>query len=429
MHLTLEVISGPHAGFKFAFERHETFLVGRDPRAHLALTQDRDFSPHHFLLEVNPPDCYLRDLGSRNGTRVNGVRVQEAALTHGDVISVGDTTLRVIIEASPEREIFCQVCHRPSMMATMAAAADDPTSSELYVCAGCRTEQASSPQPVPGYALIRQLGRGGMGTVHLARRLSNGEVVAIKMILPECAVAEKAVQLFLREASILSQLDHRRIVRFLEVGMSRGQFFLVMEYVEPLDLRQTLNERSGKRRIQFAASIACQVLEALRYAHRLGFVHRDIKPANVLLTREAQRMRTKLADFGLSKNFENGGFSGITRQGDIRGSLPYMPPEQIIDCRFSKPCGDIYSTGATLYRLLSDKFPHEFPESVDPFAVILDRPIIPLQERCPELPSGLVDVVHQALARDPAKRFESANAMHQALLPFAQGTFRTNDCD
>lgn len=102
-----------------------------------------------------------------------------------------------------------------------------------------------------------------------------------------------------------------------------------MEYVPAIDLLGELNARRGSQRVQFACAIGCQILEALRYAHRRGFVHRDVKPTNVLLMRFENRMRSKLADFGLAKNFECGGFSGITRRGDVRGSLPFMPPEQI----------------------------------------------------------------------------------------------------
>ena len=89
MKLVLEVVAGPHAGLRFAFDRHDTFLVGRAPKAHLCLPDDRHFSRHHFLLEFNPPRCYLRDLGSRNGTLVNGGRVKEALLKDGDRVITG----------------------------------------------------------------------------------------------------------------------------------------------------------------------------------------------------------------------------------------------------------------------------------------------------------------------------------------------------
>ena len=421
MKLLLEVISGPHAGARFEFDRHETFLAGRDCTAHLALTLDHHFSRHHFLLEFSPPHCSLRDLDSRNGTKVNGLPVKQVSLSDGDIISGGKTKLRVTMIAEGKSLRLCQSCAQHSLVETVGLQQADE-STDAYLCPGCTAQLDSQPQAVPGYEVIRQLGRGGMGVVYLARQLATGTIVAVKTILPECAAGESAVQLFLREASILSQLDHRRIVRFMEVGTSRGQFFLVMEYVPTIDLSGSLQERTSARRTQIACGIGCQILEALRYAHGRGFVHRDVKPGNVLLTRSEQRLRSKLADFGLAKNFENGGFSGITRRGDLRGSLPYMPPEQITDCRQSQPSNDIYSTGATLYRLLSNQLPHDYPETADPYGVVLDHPVVPLLDRCPNLPSGLAAVIHKALARDPAQRFASAHEMHRNLLPYAKGT-------
>jgi serine/threonine-protein kinase len=256
--------------------------------------------------------------------------------------------------------------------------------------------------------------------VHLARRLADGETVAVKVILPESAGNEVSIRLFLREASVLSQLEHARIVRFYEVGMARGQFFLAMEYVPAVKLTQLLDGLSTPKRIKTSCAIACQMLDALTYAHARGFVHRDIKPANILVTRTESKLRSKLADFGLAKSFENGGFSGLTMRGEIRGSLPYMPPEQIIDCRLSQPSADIYSMGATLYQLLTGHFPHIFPEGKDPYAVILEEPHVPLPERFAAAPGDLTAVVHKAMNRDPAARFTAAD-FRAALLPFARG--------
>src|SRR5262245_23841525 len=98
MRLVLEVVEGPHAGARFTFDRHETFLVGRDAKARLALTDDRHFSRNHFLLEMDPPRCLLRDLDSRNGTKVNGERVKEVVLKDGDIISGGRTAIRISTE-------------------------------------------------------------------------------------------------------------------------------------------------------------------------------------------------------------------------------------------------------------------------------------------------------------------------------------------
>ena len=258
-----------------------------------------------------------------------------------------------------------------------------------------------------------------MGIVHLARHQASNESVALKLMIPDAVSNESTVQLFLREVSVLSQLDHKRIVRFREVGMSQGQFYCAMEYVETINMKEEIAKRPPETRLQTVCGIICQVLEALRYAHRRSFVHRDIKPQNILLTREGRRLRTKLADFGLAKNFENAGFSELTRSGQMRGTFPFMPVEQVLDCRHSLPSGDIYAVGATLYYLLADNYPRRFEPDQDPLTTILHEDIVPIQEWI-ELPSNLADAIHRALARQPEDRFSSANQMYQALLPYAK---------
>ncbi len=194
----LEVLEGPHRDARFLFTRHQTFLVGRVKTAHLSLPDDRYFSRHHFLLEFNPPRCLLRDLGSRNGTLVNGAKVQEAFLKDGDIIGGGRTRIRFSVSL--------------------------PTAPALEIDSG-PAFLADQPPVVPGHELLRPLGRGGMGMVHLARKSASGELVAVKLILPDAAASAQAVQFFLREVSILSQLAHPRIVRFREVGIAGKHFF------------------------------------------------------------------------------------------------------------------------------------------------------------------------------------------------------------
>jgi serine/threonine-protein kinase len=265
------------------------------------------------------------------------------------------------------------------------------------------------------------LGKGGMGTVYLARKQATGEEVAVKLMRPQYVSSDEAVQLFLREVSILSRLNHPRIVRFFEAGLAGGHFFLTMEYVDRLDLEEVLTQQTPRSAVRTACGIACQVLEALRYAHERSFIHRDIKPANILISRSGHKLRTKVADFGLAKNYEQGGFSGLTGHGELRGSLPFMAPEQMLDCRSVKPAADIYSVGATLYYLLVHATPHDFSTGRDPYAILLEDEIVPLQRRCPELPPGLADLVHRAMAKEPQQRYGTAREMRRMLMPYAQG--------
>jgi serine/threonine-protein kinase len=423
MQFELSVLRGPHAGAVFQFDRHDTFVAGRARTAQLCLGEDMHFSRHHFLLEFNPPHCYLRDLGSRNGTFVNGERVKELLLKNGDIISGGKTQIQFQVKAaessSAHGSVTCLACGKTEVQ--IGPRQDDTDTTRFHVCTTCRDKVQSQPQPAAGFELIRQIGQGGMGTVYLAQQKSTGRAVAIKFLLPESTLSHKAIQFFLREISILSKLQHPRIVRFHEAGIAQGRFFIVMDYVDNMNLVALLeSERTGTR-IKTVCGIMCQVLDGLHYAHERGIVHRDIKPSNILVGRTGKKLRAKLADFGLAKSYENVGFSGLTTAGEVRGSLPYMAPEQVVNCRLARPSADIYSAGATLYFLLANRKPHRFPASRDPHSVVLDDPPVPLQERCPALPPGLPEIAHRALAKSPEERFSSAKEMRAQLLPFARG--------
>jgi len=283
-----------------------------------------------------------------------------------------------------------------------------------------RVESTESSQSVPGYTIVEQLGQGMMGTVHRAIQKSTGREVAIKLIIPNRGGSEKETQMFLREASILSQLDHPRIVRFHELGMIAGQFFIVMDYVPTIDFGRLIAKQKPESRVRIPCAIVCQIRDALTYAHPLSIIHRDVKPANILLSKPHGKLKCRLADFGLAKNYTNAGFSEITNDGDARGTVAFMPPEQLLDCRYAKPAADIYATGATLYRFLSGSHAFEFSDRRNAVAQVLQDEITPLGERCPELPSALIQVVHCAMEKDPDKRFTSAQEMYEALVPFSK---------
>lgn len=417
--VTLEVIAGPHQGARFQFDRHETFLVGRAPEARLQLIDDAHFSRHHFLLEFNPPRCFLRDLGSRNGTMVNGRKVTECYLNHGDVISGGRTRIRLSLPEAAKPPTPGETLSAPEDAAPEEMTAS--TQAWEIVAAGAEEKvEALSVQVAPGYELVRTLGEGGMGVVHLVRRLATGQLCALKIIQPGLATNEKAMQLFLREISVLSRLDHPHIIRFHEMGMTQGQFFFAMDYVETIDLQERLAKVATPVRIGIVAELICQVLEGLSYAHESGYVHRDIKPSNILVSEFWQQWNAKLADFGLAKNFENAGFSGMTFEGEVLGTVAFMPPEQISNARAAKPAGDIYSMGATLYQLLTRQLPFDFRRKKDHLAIILQDEPIPLAHYCLGIPEGLAALVHRALAKDPRDRFATAEAMRQALRPYAE---------
>lgn len=407
--VVLEVTAGPHRGLRFEYDRHDTLLVGRGVAANLQLIDDAHFSRHHFLLEFNPPRVYLRDLASSNGTKVNGKPVTECHLADGDEIGGGTTRIRVTL---PKPAVAETVTHAPR-------AATAGVALSLATIDAPRTPPgADLPTFIPGYEFVRKLGAGGMGAVYLARQNGTGREVAVKLMLPESAASERAMQLFLREVSVLSKLDHPNVVRYLDVGSALGQFYFVMEYIPCGPLADAAASLTPARRVPFVCGVLCRALDGLAYAHARGFVHRDFKPAN-LLVGAGDRPVVKVSDFGLAKSFQNAGFSGMTLSGQAMGTLAYMAPEQLTHCRDAKPAADVYAVGATIYALLAGRPPLDVRPGRDPVRVLLEDPPPLLAAACPWVPQALATVVHRALRKAPADRFPDAAAMRAAVAPFA----------
>jgi serine/threonine-protein kinase len=259
-----------------------------------------------------------------------------------------------------------------------------------------------------------------MGVVYHAVHRTTRREVAVKLIEPEVAARPEAVQLFLREANILSQLRHPRIVEYVSLGLHDGQMYIAMEYLPAIDVGKLLRSQSRPRQIRLACGLASYMLEGLQHAHEQDIVHRDVKPSNVLVYKVDKKVQLKLADFGLAKNYLNAGFSSVSRENQVRGTLAYMAPEQLINCRYAKPACDIYAVGACLYRFLSGTLPIEVKDGSNGIAQLLNSVPVPLAERCRDVPLDLAALVDRALAREPGDRFSSAEHMRKNLLKFLE---------
>lgn len=420
MALTLTVTAGPHVGREFTFTGHDTFLVGRSKQAHFQLpAHDKYFSRLHFLIEINPPQCRLQDMGSHNGTYVNGQRVQSTLLHNGDQIKAGHTIFQVVIDSDATETQL------PSPLPPVATASwqQPPREADRDTAATPvpRTVIAAEPLPnIPGYRILRKLGGGGMGVVHLAERETDGRQVAVKTIRPGGDARRTQVERFLREAEILRQLEHPHIVAFHEMGETEGQLFFVMDYVPGKDVGQLLKEHE-RLPVRFAVTVLCQTLQGLDFAHGKRFVHRDIKPANLLVEQTDMGKRVRVADFGLARVYQSSQLSGLTLSGDIGGTIPYMPPEQITRFRHVNPLSDQYAAAATLYHMLTGQFVYDFATAdMQPLLLVLQEEPVPIQKRGVALPTELAEIIHQALAREPKKRYRSAGEFREALLPFAK---------
>jgi len=244
-------------------------------------------------------------------------------------------------------------------------------------------------------------------------------MVALKLIVPESAATRSAIDRFLREMSVISQLKHPNIVEWLEQGMTRGQLWFTMEYVAGTNLEALANAEPGRYPIPQACRMASQVLKGLEHAHSLGFVHRDIKPENILIGSSPAGLVAKISDFGLAKSFRGLGLSGLTFSGEMRGTIPFMPPEQMLDFKAVQPIGDLYSTAATLYYLISGQFIYdEVAEGGDLIRMLLEDAPVPIENRRPGIPPALAQVLGKGLARDPNDRYPTATALRRAIRPF-----------
>jgi serine/threonine-protein kinase len=431
MRVTLHVVAGPQTGRVFTFDQHDTFMIGRSEDANFCLPHDRFFSRHHCIVEIAPPQAFLRDLGSTNGTFVNGIKVETSHLKNGDRIQGGETILEVEVTSDQVEPgsgitrgfsktepslitVLCLNCGVPA-----EASASNPNANMSFVCDACREKLRQNPQPIPGYQMIRVLGQGGMGSVMLARAVNSGQAVAVKTLLPEVAVSEQSLKRFMREIEVAASLKHANIVSYIEHGSHNGIVYLVTEYVGGMDAARLAKSRGGKLNYREVVSIMEKTLAALDFAHGLGFVHRDIKEQNILVDGRYPNFISKLTDFGLSKSYKQTGMSGVTMVGDVAGTIAYMPPEQVRDFKEVQPPSDIYAAGMTAYSLLTGAHALDISPKAgisETVKAIFEKPIVPIGSRVPEVPLKVSAVIETALAKQADLRWRTAGEMRDALL-------------
>lgn len=256
----------------------------------------------------------------------------------------------------------------------------------------------------PGLKIEHLIGHGGMGVVYQARQVNLDRRVALKILSPSLSRDPAFAERFLREARALAKLSHPNIVTVFDFGQSEGFYFLTMEFVDGVNLRDTIAASSLTS--SEALSIVPQICDALQYAHDAGVVHRDIKPENILIAKNGS---IKIADFGLAKildpTTEQFTLTG-TRQ--VMGTRNYMAPEQIEHPDVVDHRADLYSLGVVFYELLTGELP-------------LGRFSLP-SEKSATVSSQLDDVVMRTLEKDPGRRFQQASQIKTACESCAVGS-------
>jgi eukaryotic-like serine/threonine-protein kinase len=261
-------------------------------------------------------------------------------------------------------------------------------------------------QRVGDYQIVSMLGAGGMGQVYRVRNVISNRTEAMKVLLPDLVAEPDLAARFIGEIRMLASFDHPNIAQLHTALQADNQLVMVMEFVEGV----TLAQRAQQGAIPMAdlVNYMQQVLSALSYAHGRGVVHRDVKPANVMVTPDGT---VKLMDFGIARADAE---IGLTRPGTSMGSLNYMSPEQVrggtVDAR-----SDIYSTGVMMYELFAGRRPFQGDSDYSILSAQCNDAPQPPVEVNPGLPPALSDLILCAMAKDPANRFQNAQAVSNAL--------------
>jgi len=281
-------------------------------------------------------------------------------------------------------------------------------------------EKETQPTQMPnftGYQTLRLLGRGGMGSVYLARDMELDRQVAIKVLNLQ---QPKFRQRFAGEIKAIAQLQHPNIAQLFATGEAGEQPFFVMEYVPGKTLDDALVNKPQPPR--HAAKLTLVLAEAMSYVHQMGLLHRDLKPSNILVRKDGV---PKIADFGLAKRFEAGeGVAdyGTTRTGEILGTPGYMAPEQAsgVTKKLTAAC-DIYALGGILYRLLTGHAPFDSADPMQTILAVLQDDPIPPRKLAKSVPRDLENICLKCLEKSPGKRYASAQELADDLNRFIAG--------
>ena len=354
--------------------------------------------------------------------------------------------LQALLEAEKKKQKKCAQCGKTFI----------PKSSDQTLCPDCvnkRDEaevilkalleamiggaaQSAEPSPVEGYEKVQRLGRGGMGEVWKVREKKTGKYFALKTMLPQMAVNEQAKTLFLREAKVSEQLDHKNVVRTYKSGCANGVFYILMDLCEGGSVDGLMAKHGGKLCLEQATLIILQVLDGLDYVHNVkvdvdvkkglfnatkeveatGLVHRDFKPGNIFLADNTDYPVAKVADFGMAKAFETAGLSKVTKDGSAMGTPQFMPRQQAVNFRYSKPDVDVWAAAASYYNMLTGQFPRDFAPGKNPCMVLMTGSIVPIRQRDQSIPPKLAAVIDRALQEVPEIGYKSAATFRRDII-------------
>lgn len=367
MHAELTVTRGLGAGGRLALKQGDRAILGRGDDATLRLP-DEGLSRHHAAVELGPQGLAVTDLGSKNGTRLDGRPLVARQAT-----------------PSPPEALLELGAHAVALRLALPLVRDE-------------------------FERLADLGAGGMGRVFAARHRATGQLVAIKALHTPAEEDPVARERFRRESCV--RVASPFVVQVQDVRIEGRQVFLVLELVQGPSLEKLL--AAGPFDLRRTLEVGAQVALGLDAAHRVGVIHRDVKPGNILLDQASGA--AKLGDFGIAKL---AGGASLTASGTGLGTMAYVAPEQAEDAKRVSPAADLYALGATLYHALAGRPP--FLPGPDLVRQLFEDDPPPLPRLRPDVPLDVAKVVHRMLEKEPDDRPPSAGVVAERLRALRQG--------
>ena len=301
-----------------------------------------------------------------------------------------------------------------------------------------RQEPSGGASPVEGYDKVALLGKGGMGEVWKVRERSTGKILALKTMLPQVAADEKGKKMFLREASLCEQLNHKNVVKTYQTGCANDVFYILMDLCQGGSAQDLMERNRGRLSMNMATYIILQALTGLDYVHNLdvsveirkkglwsagtrkveahGLVHRDFKPGNIFLSDRSDHPVAMVADFGMAKAFETAGMTDMTSAGQASGTVAFMPRQQALDYRFSKPEVDVWAAAASYYYMLTGMPPKNLKPQPFLWQSLVQESAVPIRQRNSSIPAKIAAVIDRALVEKPEIGYKTAAALRRDIV-------------
>ncbi len=396
MNMQLVVIRGPDQGRTFPLADGQTLIIGRSPTSDTQLG-DPHVSRVHCQVEVDGAAVVLSDRGGAGGTLVMGREIEKHELQPGDVVQLGQTELRFLLEgAGSDTTVVVPGRSKP-----------DPAGGPLRNLAG---------ESIGVYQIEQVIAKGASGMVCRAHDTEHDRTVALKVLDPDFSGDEENMQRFVRAMKTMLPIRHENIVSIYAAGKNGPYCWVAMEYVEGENLAEVIDRIGAVGQLDWkdAFRVAVHIARALQEAYEHKIIHRNITPTNIL-QRTSDKV-TKLCDLMLAKALEGTQAKQVTQPGELVGDIAYMSPERTRGQSKVDGRSDIYGLGATVYALLTARPPfegHSLPELIS--KIRQTEAVKPKQYQL-GIPDLFEDLVVRMLAKRPEDRYQTAEELLTDLL-------------